>query len=271
MPTFDFSPYAAVLLDLDGTIYHEEHEIPGASDLIARLRREGRKYACLTNSTSSPARIRDRLNTMNIDIDAAHIYSAAAATADYVVERFGASGRRPRVFNLSTRGIHEMLEGKVEWVETTELMQRVACDVVICGAPANIFATAERQRVALHLLNCGAALLGICADRTFPTVTSVEFGCGALGSMLAYAAKVEPTYCGKPQPLFFRELCGRLGVAPERCILIGDNLESDIKGAKGVGMTTALVLSGVTKREHLAAVKEENRPEFVFESVKGLA
>jgi ribonucleotide monophosphatase NagD (HAD superfamily) len=51
----DLSQYQAVLLDLDGTVYHEDHALPGAVELIRRLQREGRTYACMTNSTSSRA------------------------------------------------------------------------------------------------------------------------------------------------------------------------------------------------------------------------
>jgi len=35
----------------------EEHALPGAVELIRRLQRDGKPYACLTNSTSSPERI----------------------------------------------------------------------------------------------------------------------------------------------------------------------------------------------------------------------
>ena len=132
---FDFSPYAAVLLDLDGTIYHEDHVLPGAAALVVRLQREGRKHACLTNSTSSPERLRTRLAGMGIPITTDHIYTAAAAAADYVLERLAAASKAPpRVFNLATEGLAEMLEGRVTWVDRID----EACDAVIAGAPANV-------------------------------------------------------------------------------------------------------------------------------------
>src|SRR5205814_30858 len=56
--------YEAVLLDLDGTVYHEEEALPGAIELIRRLQGEGRRFACLSNSTSSPGRIAARLRRM---------------------------------------------------------------------------------------------------------------------------------------------------------------------------------------------------------------
>src|SRR5437867_8573246 len=106
-PTFDFHAFDAVLLDLDGTVYFEEHALPGAVELIRQLQTQGRPYACLTNSTSSPERISARLERMGVIVDPAHIYTAAAAACDYVMERFAGqsavrgavdASRSPRVF-----------------------------------------------------------------------------------------------------------------------------------------------------------------------------
>lgn len=265
----DLSQYEAVLLDLDGTVYHEDHALPGAVDLIRRLQAKGRKYACLTNSTSSPERLSMRLKNMGVEVDPAHIYTAAAASADYVVERFAADAPRgrPRVFNLSTEGIAEMLDGKVVWVED----EHEPCDAVICGVPVNVFATEDRQRTAMLLLRSGAALVGICADRVYPSPRGLEFGVGAMASMLAYAANVEPIYCGKPERIFFHELCHRLKVDPARCVLVGDNPESDIAGGKGVGMRTILTLSGITTREHVPALAPPLNPDAVIQDLRDLA
>ena len=265
----DLSGFEAVLLDLDGTVYHEEHALPGAVELIRRLQGHRRKYACLTNSTSSPQRISARLNRMGVEVDPAHIYTAAAATADYVIERFRADGSRPapRVFNLSTEGIEEMLEGKVQWVRGEE----EPCDVVICGVPLNVYATPERQRTAMILLRKGAALVAICADRIYPSPRGLEFGVGAMASMLSYAANVPPVFCGKPEKLFFNELCHRLRVEPARCVLVGDNLESDIAGAKAVGMKTILTMTGVTTLRDLEGIGAERRPDLVISDLRDVA
>ena len=290
-PPLDFETFDAVLLDLDGTLYYEEHALPGAVELVRRLQARGLPYACLTNSTSNPERISARLGRMGIQVDPAHIYTAAAAACDYVLERFagqspprgsgttshpqsvprseapglavsrsGASSRKPRVFNLSTEGVHDMLDGKVVWVND----DRGPCDAVVCGVPVNVYATEERQRTAMILLRrTGAELVGICADRVYPSPRGMEFGVGAMCAMLAYAANVSPVFCGKPERFFFLELCRRLGAEPGRCVLVGDNLESDIAGAKGVGMKAALVLTGVSSRDDAARLPPELRPDWV--------
>src|ERR1051325_2218027 len=78
----DFSKFQAVLLDLDGTIYHEDHVLPGAVDLVARLQRENRPFACLTNSTTSASRLVQRLSRMGIQIGEDRVYTAGRAAAD---------------------------------------------------------------------------------------------------------------------------------------------------------------------------------------------
>ena len=40
---------------------------------------------------------------------------------------------------------------------------------------------------------------------------------------------------GKPDARVFHALCDRLGVAPARCVMVGDNPERDVAGAHGVG------------------------------------
>src|SRR3954464_12082886 len=74
----DLSQFDAILLDLDGTVYHEDHPLPGALELIRKLQRENRRFACLSNSASSPLRVMNRLHAMGVEIDPDHIYTAAA-------------------------------------------------------------------------------------------------------------------------------------------------------------------------------------------------
>ncbi|MGE5611769.1 MAG: HAD-IIA family hydrolase [Bacillota bacterium] len=259
----DFSQFAAVLLDLDGTLYHEDHVLPGAVQLIARLHQEHRTFACLSNSTASPRQISQRLQRMGIQIDPDRIYPATEAVATYVLEKYPP---RPRIFNLATSGLQELLDGKVDWVTSVH----EPCHAVIAGAPSSVYATEDRQRAALLLLRNGAELVGICADRVFPSPRGLELGTGALCAMLAYAANVNPTFCGKPEKAFFLTLCRKLGVDPARCVLIGDNPESDIAGAKQFHMSTILLLTGITRRDDLPKLPPHLRPDVVVNDLTEL-
>ncbi len=255
--------FDAVLLDLDGTVYHEEYSLPGAPDLVRSLQARKMKFACLSNSTTSPLRVLQRLMRMGMDMDPSNIYTAAAAAADYILHEFPG---RPRVFNCATEGIQDMLNGLVDWVSSGG----EPCNAVVVGNPNNVYASDDRLRIALQLARKHARVIGISADRVYPSSRGIEFGCGALTQMLCYAANVEPSYCGKPERIFFESLCRRLKVEPHQCVLIGDNIEADIVGAKALGMKTILTLTGVTRRKDLRDLLPHMQPDSVIEELTEL-
>lgn len=43
---------------------------------------------------------------------------------------------------------------------------------------------------------------------------------------------------GKPDPRFFLAIAGKLGIAPEDCLMAGNHYTNDTVGAKGAGMKT---------------------------------
>ncbi len=267
LPDLDFSSFSAVLLDLDGTVYHEDHALPGAIGLIRKLQESNIAYACLTNSTSSPAKLAARLSQMGVTVDETHIYTAASAACDYVLQHVAKVGTLPRVYNLGSDSITELLDGEVTWVNAGG----EPCDAVIVGTPTNPYASEDRRRVALQLLRkSNAKLVGICADRVYPSPRGIEFGAGALSHFLAYAAHTTPVFAGKPNRIFFEELCTRLSVLPDQCLMIGDNLEADIAGAKNMGMKTVLTLTGVTRRRDLLKAPETMLPDWVIEDLTEL-
>ncbi len=262
----NFEDYDAILLDLDGTLVRQDTPMPGAAELLAYLREAQPRFAVITNSTMGPHRLSLRLKASGLGVPAQRIWSAAQAACDYVVAKVkGTHKRPPRVFNLGTADIDEMLAGRAEMVDGVG-----PCDAVIAGTPTNLRAGNERQRIALELLRNGAELVGVCADRIYPSQRGLEFGCGAFCSMLSYAAGVRATYCGKPERRFFLELCRRLKVAPQRCLLIGDNLEADILGGKAMGMRTMLVLGGVTRAGEVERLAAPMRPDAVANSLLAL-
>ena len=265
---FDFSPFRAVLLDLDGTLAQDDHALPGAADLVRRLQAMHKIVGVISNSGAGPLRVQMRLHGMAIEVDAARIYTAAAHAADHVLERFSPEklGRRVRVFNLSTLAIHDMLDGRVDWVKTGG----EPCDVVAVAAPTSQHYSEDRARIALQLARGGAAIVGLCSDRVFPSRRGIEFGSGALTQLLAYAANATPSYCGKPQAEFFTDFCKHLGVNTNECVLIGDNLEADIAGGLNVGISGILTLTGVSRRRDVMMVPENLRPMAIVEDLTQL-
>jgi ribonucleotide monophosphatase NagD (HAD superfamily) len=77
-------------------------------------------------------------------------------------------------------------------------------------------------------------------------------GCGAIAAAIEAATGVSPEVVGKPQPTLFIEAIRKLGSSASDTLMIGDNLNIDVLGAHRAGLSTLLVLSGVSTLSDLA-------------------
>jgi ribonucleotide monophosphatase NagD (HAD superfamily) len=80
----------------------------------------------------------------------------------------------------------------------------------------------------------------------------------------------EVIYCvGKSSFLIVQTALEIMGLNPEDCILIGDCLGTDIKIGRDSGITTGIVLTGVTEEKILQKYKHTSlQPDFVFRSIR---
>ena len=262
------SDFDAVLFDMDGTLYRERHALPGVAALFDRIQQAGRAIRCVTNNSANTAReLSERLRTMGVSVPPDWIYTACHGMAE-VIRELKPGGRKVRVFNFAGGALPIELAGEADFVEA----MADACDVVAVGTHMRENAVAfdfERSLVGLNLLRRGAELVVGCRDRVFPIHGGgVEFGSGSWATLFAFGGNVpleRVRFAGKPEPAFFNKLCSRINADPRRCLVVGDNLESDIQGGLAVGMTTALVLTGVTRREDLAS--SAIQPHAVFDDL----
>ncbi|MEM1013713.1 MAG: HAD-IIA family hydrolase [Planctomycetota bacterium] len=257
------SDYAGVLLDLDGTLVKHAAAMPGAVELVRHLKSLGVPTLVVTNSTNGPSRVGERLEHAGLDVDPRLILTAAQAAMDDLVVEFG----KPRVFNLGQGDMDDVIRqlGTLVDVDGDQ-----ACDAVLVGTPPNARATPDRQRHAVRLLRHGARLVGVCADRLYPSRHGLEIGCGAFCQMLAFAAGTRATFNGKPEKAFFLDACRLINADPTECLMIGDNLDADILGAKAVGMRAGLVLGGVSTRADAQQQPRELRPAFVADDLRAV-
>jgi 4-nitrophenyl phosphatase len=91
---------------------------------------------------------------------------------------------------------------------------------------------------------------------------------GALAAALQAATGVAPLVIGKPQPTMYRMALEMVGGTAETALMVGDRLETDIAGARSTGLSSILVLTGVSRREELATTPHQ--PDAVFEDLTTL-
>jgi HAD superfamily hydrolase (TIGR01450 family) len=141
---------------------------------------------------------------------------------------------------------------------------RAAEVVVVAGHDDLRF---DELRTATQAVLAGATMLAAGRDRTFPAADGQWPGTGAIVAALEYATERTARSVGKPERRIFETALDRLG--PGRPLMVGDRLDSDLRGAAAAGIDAAIVLTGVTTREQAKAAIEP-APVAIAESLHAL-
>ena len=72
---------------------------------------------------------------------------------------------------------------------------------------------------------------------------------------------------GKPAANFFQAAAERLGLPPRDVLMVGDDIDADVRGAMAAGLQGALVRTGKFRP---ADLETEPRPDVILDSVADL-
>jgi HAD superfamily hydrolase (TIGR01458 family) len=225
---------AAILLDVDGVLHVSGEAIPGAADAVAELRQSGHRLRFVTNTTTrSRTQLGNELRNLGFEIDDEEIQTVAAAAVEAL--------RGKRVLALTMHALVGDLEG-------IELVGDGADAVLLGGADetpeTNLVFSYMNLARAFAELELGADLYCLHRNRWWQTKHGPQFDAGAYVAGLEYAAGVEAVTLGKPSPSYFAAACKALDADPHMAWMVGDDFESDVVGAQGIGMKTVLVRTG---------------------------
>jgi HAD superfamily hydrolase (TIGR01458 family) len=224
-------PIAGLLFDLDGTVYQEGRALPGAAGALEALRRAGVPFRFTTNTTRRPrAALAERLRGMGVEARAAEILSAPAAAAGWLRAR----GAR-RVQLLLSPDTWEEFAG-------LEVVDR-APEIVVVGDLGEDWTFPLLDQAFRNLMD-GAEILALQRNRYWRTDKGLSLDGGPFVAALEYASGKTATLAGKPSPAFFAAAARELGLPHDRIAVVGDDLESDVAGARAAGMLGIAVRTG---------------------------
>lgn len=254
-----------LIFDLDGVVYLGNTPIPGAIETLNRLQAEGHALYFLTNN--STARRRDyveRLARMGYRTDEAHVMTSAYATGLYL-RSLGAEGKS--VFVVGESGLAAEMEAA--GLRVLALEEDGPADFVVAGLDRQL-TYAKLLRAHREIAENGASFVATNRDATYPLETGPIPGGGAIVAPIECSTGVTAVTIGKPEPGCWRLILDVAGVAPSGAIMVGDRPETDIMGAKAVGLHTALVLTGVTAEAQIPTLPAEQAPDHVLPDLTGL-
>jgi HAD superfamily hydrolase (TIGR01458 family) len=123
----------------------------------------------------------------------------------------------------------------------------------------------ENLNRAFAELEAGARLVCLHKNRWWQTSRGPLLDAGAFVAGLEYAAGVEAEVVGKPTRSYFDAALADLGAATADAIMVGDDIEADVGGAKSAGLQAVLVRTGKFREESLAGA--EPQPDVVVDSI----
>lgn len=250
----------AFCFDLDGTIFIGNDLLPGAKETLDFLRRHNKKILFITNSpTQTREECQKRLHNMGVFSEIEEIITAPYISALYFFEYFPDA----LVYIVGEKALEE--EFSLYSLRITENPEEATHLLV----GLDRYFTYEKLNLAMKAVRNGAKLVVTNPDPFCPVPG------GYISDTLAIARAIEVAsgqsidqIIGKPSTYYGDKILEKLKTTSERCLVIGDRLETDIMLGKLNQFCTCLVLTGVACK---ADVEEKKiYPDYIVRNLPSI-
>lgn len=256
VPPVDLREAEAFIFDMDGVLYRGKQRLPGVVEMFNALEARGIPFLLATNnSMATPIDYVQRMAEHGVAVEKDMIQTSATATRDFLMNELSPNAH---LLVVGMPALAIQLTDGTDFVITEDPEDNVAA--VVAGLDQTF--TYEKLTRASAAIRKGARFVATNADATLPVEGGFLPGAGSIIAAIATAGGALPVVVGKPETLMMTDGVQRLGATARKTVMIGDRLDTDILAAHRAGLTTALVLTGVTTRAELAT--SEIVPDYVF-------
>lgn len=277
----------SVLFDCDGVIWRGDQAINGASEVINLLKKNGKKVFFVTNNSSKTRKLyADKMSLMGFNVTEDEVFGTAYCCAVYLRTVCKLQGK---VYLIGTPAMKTELEAvgiqqtgvgpdpvtgkQADWANVP-LDPEVKAVVVGFDEQFNYM----KLNRAMQYLNQGCLFVGTNRDSRLPLEGGKAVpGTGCLLQAVEAAAQRQAQTVGKPNQFMFDCVASQYGLERERCLMVGDRLDTDILLGSNCGLKTLLTLTGVSTvaeaQGHLKSGCPERQgmvPDYYVESIADL-
>ncbi|XP_068162188.1 glycerol-3-phosphate phosphatase [Antennarius striatus] len=278
----------SVLFDCDGVIWRGDQAVPGAVQVVNLLKKKGKRVVFITNNSTKTRRMYgDKLTSLGFKATVDEVFGTAYCCAMYLktvcklegkVYLLGSNAMKDE---LAEVGIQQTGVGPDHITGKPGDWANVALDpdvkAVVVGFDEH-FSYMKLNRAFQYLTRPDCLFVGTNRDARLPLEGGKAVpGTGCLVKVVETAAQREAQMVGKPNRFMFDCVASRFGLDPGRCLMVGDNLSTDIMLGSTCGLKTLFTLTGVNTLEeaeaHLNSGCEDRQgmvPDYYVESIAEL-
>ena len=230
--------YDAYVFDLDGTVYLGDALLPNAHRAITTIRNAGKRTVFLSNNpTHTRYAYSDKLTRLGLPTPPEDIVNSSVVMVDFLKHTLPNAtlfvcGEQPLIVDLRDGGF-SFSDNPLE------------IDAVIASFDRTF--VYSKLQIAFDAIRAGARFFATNGDRYCPVPGG---GQPDAASIIAAIEACTSTKCeaivGKPSIYMTDAILDLLQMPPERCIMTGDRLETDVQMGLNAGMAAALTLTGAT-------------------------
>ena len=227
----------AVLIDLDGVVYQDGAVIPGANEVIDWIRQRGLPHLFVTN-TSSRGReaIAVSLKNYGIECNPEQIFTPIVAAREWM---------KARELTRIALFVTERSRSEFDEFDVLEQDAQSGADAVVIGDLGEGWDFQRLNQAFRHLMqDPPPVLIALGMTRYWQSPDGLQLDVAPFIKALEHASDCVAEVVGKPSAAFFEMALSRLDAAPSGAIMVGDDINSDVRGAQRCGITGVLVKTG---------------------------
>ncbi len=260
--------YDVFFLDSFGVLNRGDTAVPGAVERIAALRAAGKQVIVVTNAAGYPKRlVMERYRRLGFDFVEDEVVSGRDALTAYL------AAQPPRRWGMMAsrrfRGDRELERFNAVFLTDDPLAYAEVAGFLLLGSAE----WTEHRQALLESAVAGhtrPVLVGN-PDIVAPCENGFSQEPGYYAHRLADATGIAPEFFGKPFPAIFKRALARATpVSPDRVVMVGDTLQTDILGGAAMGFDTVLVEDhGTLRGENVAAACTSSgiQPTYIVPSI----
>ncbi len=237
-----------LLLDIGGVLYEGDKVIDGAIETLKELRKNYKIRFLSNTSRIPPTKLYEKLKNMGFEIKENEIFTALNAAKLFL------QNENANAYIIATDEAKEFfndLKGEIKYV-------------LVCDAYKNF--TYDNLNQGFRYLENGAGFIATNKNKYFKDSDGLSLDAGGFVKCLEFASEKEAKILGKPNCEFFSLAIKDMGLDKKEVLMVGDDIVSDIIGAKTCFLKTCLVKTGKFKESDLLKAK----PDFLIESIAQL-